>query len=400
MSSIKAVLRKKANSQKLYPIALRIIKDRKATFIYIGQYIKQIDWDNKNSVVKKSHPDFLFINQLILNKMSEANKKLIDAEMEVNYQSVTAIKSKVLNKKNEDFFLISNYYLNQLKNRKQFHQVDIEKQRLQVFKKFIKKETFNLGEFDVRLMKEFENHLSTKRNLSKRTIANYMITIRTILNIAISDFSIKNVSYPFGKGKYQIKFPESVKIGLTIEEIKILENIKDITKAQKYALNAWLLSFYFAGIRVSDVLLLKWKDFLDNRLHYRMGKNKKLVSLKVPNKVKDILSQLERNEETVYLFKELEGVDLEDDKYLKTRIKTATRNFNRRLKMVADKAGIDKKLTMHIARHSFGNISGHKITIQMLQKLYRHSSITTTILYQSNFMQQDIDDALDKVVEF
>ena len=400
MSSIKAVLRKKANSQKLYPIALRIIKDRKATFIYIGQYIKQIDWDNKNCAVKKSHPDFLYINQLILNKKSEVNKKLIDAEMEINYQSVTAIKSKVLNKKNEDFFLISNYYLNQLKKRKQFHQVDIEKQRLQVFKNFIKKDTFSLGDFDLRLMKGFENHLSTKRKLAKRTIANYMITIRTILNIAISDFSIKNVSYPFGRGKYQIRFPESVKIGLTIEEIKILENIKDLTMAQQYALNAWLLSFYFAGIRVSDVLFLKWKDFLDNRLHYRMGKNKKLVSLKIPNKVKGILSQLEKNEETVYLFKELEGVDLDDDRYLKTRIKTATRNFNRRLKMVADKAGIDKKLTMHIARHSFGNISGDKITIQMLQKLYRHSSITTTILYQSNFMQQDIDDALDKVVEF
>jgi hypothetical protein len=41
----------------------------------------------------------------------------------------------------------------------------------------------------------------------------------------------------------------------------------------------------------------------------------------------------------------------------------------------------DKKLTMHIARQTFGNISGEKIPIQMLQKLYRHSSITTTIGY-------------------
>lgn len=55
---------------------------------------------------------------------------------------------------------------------------------------------------------------------------------------------------------------------------------------------------------------------------------------------------------------------------------------------------------MHIARHSFGNISGDRIPIQMLQKLYRHSSITTTIQYQSNFIQKDADDALDKVVNF
>ena len=55
---------------------------------------------------------------------------------------------------------------------------------------------------------------------------------------------------------------------------------------------------------------------------------------------------------------------------------------------------------MHIARHTFGNISGEKIPIQMLQKLYRHSSITTTIGYQQNFIHKDADDALDSVLAF
>jgi site-specific recombinase XerD len=67
---------------------------------------------------------------------------------------------------------------------------------------------------------------------------------------------------------------------------------------------------------------------------------------------------------------------------------------------VANKIGINKKLTMHIARHSFGNISGDQIPIQMLQKLYRHSSITTTINYQQNFMHKETDEALDKVINF
>lgn len=34
----------------------------------------------------------------------------------------------------------------------------------------------------------------------------------------------------------------------------------------------------------------------------------------------------------------------------------------------------------------------------MLQKLYRHTSITTTINYQANFMFKDADDALDAVI--
>ena len=55
---------------------------------------------------------------------------------------------------------------------------------------------------------------------------------------------------------------------------------------------------------------------------------------------------------------------------------------------------------MHIARHTFGNISGDKISIQMLQKLYRHTSITTTIGYQANFIHKDADEALDSVTNF
>jgi hypothetical protein len=34
----------------------------------------------------------------------------------------------------------------------------------------------------------------------------------------------------------------------------------------------------------------------------------------------------------------------------------------------------------------------------MLQKLYRHSSITTTIGYQSSLIHKDADDALDAVL--
>jgi site-specific recombinase XerD len=65
---------------------------------------------------------------------------------------------------------------------------------------------------------------------------------------------------------------------------------------------------------------------------------------------------------------------------------------------VAPAAGIQKPLTMHIARHTFGNISGDRIPIQMLQKLYRHTDIKTTIGYQANFIHKDTDEALEAVI--
>lgn len=400
MSSVSPFLVKRANSKSLHPITIRIIKDRKPSYIYLGQAIKMNQWDSKNCRVKNTHPDYLEINQLIITKLSKANKSLLNAEIKEENLSSKNIKRKIVSKEMGDFFAFSKIYLKSIEDRKQFHQYDIDYHRIEVFKDFVKKDKLYFNELNTELIKQFENYLLNKRNLRPRTVANYMITFRTIFNLAISKSKTNIQFYPFGKGKYQIRFPETRKIGLNIDEIIILENINGITKAQQYALNAWLISFYFAGIRVSDVLKLKWVDFLDNRLNYRMGKNNKLVSLKVPDKVINILNRLDKDKDSIYLFKELEGVNLNDNKRLRTRIKTATRNFNRRLELVAVKADIDKKISMHIARHSFGNISGDKIPIQMLQKLYRHSSVTTTILYQSNFVQKDTDAALEKVIDF
>lgn len=400
MSSVTPFLIKRANSKKLHPITIRIIKDRRSSYLYIGQCIKLNQWDSKNGRVKKTHPDYLEINQLIISKLSKANKSMIVSELEEKNLSSKSIKLKIKTTNHDDFFSVSKQYLKGIEAREKFHQYNIEKHRIIVFKEFVKKDKLSFNELNTDVLKAFEIHLIHNKNLKQRTVANYLITIRTIFNLARSSSMAKIDNYPFGKGKYQIKFPETKKIGLTMDEIKILENMKTLTKAQRYAVNVWLLSFYFAGIRVSDVLMLKWKDFFDDRLYYRMKKNGKLVSLRTPEKVTVILNKLERTQESIYLFKELEGVNLNDKKRLRTRIKTATRNFNRRLELAAIKGGIDKTISMHIARHSFGQISGDKIPIQMLQKLYRHSSIKTTILYQSNFMQSDTDEALDKVIDF
>ncbi|MFZ1257558.1 MAG: hypothetical protein WAR77_14450 [Saprospiraceae bacterium] len=70
------------------------------------------------------------------------------------------------------------------------------------------------------------------------------------------------------------------------------------------------------------------------------------------------------------------------------------------LQKLAFELGINKKLTMHIARHTFGNLSGDRIPIQMLQKLYRHTSILITIGYQANFINKNTDEALDLVLKY
>lgn len=401
MATVRVVLRKKKNKAGLYPISVRITKDRKSSYLNTGQYIDAKFWDERNRNVRKSHPNSKVLNNFIITKVAEANDKVLKSEMKTEYETVSEIKDKIVVSKKLDFFDVANMHLKNLKNRNKHHQYDTEFGRLKKFKEFLDKDVLPFNQLNVALLKKFETHLLHQKNLSPRTVVNYLILIRTIYNLAISESITDRGLYPFGKGKMTIRIPEAQKIGFTADEIQILENAKDITEAQQKAIHIWLISFYFAGIRVGDVLKLKWSDFNDGRLLYRMNKNSKLVSLKIPEKAIEIFKYYkEQSPNDELVFPQLKDVNLNDTEEVSKRTQSITRNLNRRLKIAAKQLGIKKNISMHIARHSFGNISGDKIPIQMFQKLYRHSSVTTTIRYQANFIHKDADDTLDSVVNF
>ena len=401
MATVRAVLRKKKNRAGLCPIAIRITKDRKSTFVSTGQYIHEKYWDERNRTVRKSHPNAKAINNYILNKVADANRKMLEAEMKPEYQTVSEIRNKVIVKKELDFFAVANIHLQNLKERNKHHQYDTEHGRLKKFKAFLNKEELSFSELTPSLLKRFEGYLLENKKRSPRTAVNYLILIRTIYNLAISEAIVDRGRYPFGKGKVTIRIPESQKIGLNKGEIQKLESANNLSEAQQNAVNVWLISFYFAGIRIADVLQLKWSDLVDGRLHYRMDKNSKLVSLKIPEKASKIFDILENlNLQNNLIFPYLKNTNLRNPQDVSVRIQSVTRNLNRALKRAAKQLDIKKNMSMHIARHSFGNISGDKIPIQMLQKLYRHSSVTTTIRYQANFIHKDADSALDKVINF
>lgn len=267
---------------------------------------------------------------------------------------------------------------------------------------FAKTDNLQFREIDEAFLRRFMTFLKTKKGNSQRSIINTLVVIRTIYNRAIKMGIIDRKYYPFGADKIRIKFPETEKIGLSVEEMRTLEALENLTPQEQHARNVWLFSFLLAGMRVGDVLQIRWSDIYDSRLLYRMNKNEKLLSLKLPEKIYPILEiyEVDKQNEDDFIFPEMKKANLKNPKDVLAKTKTATKKFNKYLASVAKKAGIHKKLTMHIARHTFGNISGDKIPIQTLQRLYRHSSITTTINYQSNFIHKDFDEALDSVVNY
>ena len=402
-SSIKVTLRKKANKQGLFPLAVRITKNRKTTYLYIGHYIAIKYWDEGNREVRKSHPNSIRLNNLLIKKLAEANQTLIDLQTHQNDISSKQIKEEIATPLTKTSFKeIADNYLDNLEKTNKLQRLSSDKARVGHFIRFVDNDDLSFREIDEALLRRFSLYLKTARKVSQRSVINNLIVIRTLYNKAIRLGIVDRKLYPFGADKIRIKFPESEKVGLTIEEIQSIEALEDLTEQQSHARNVWLFSFYLAGMRVGDVLMIKWSDIYDGRLHYRMGKNEKLLSFKLPEKITSLLRRYyeDRRSSEDFVFPEMNNADLKNPKDVFNKVKTANKKFNKYLVHIADKAKINKKLTMHIARHSFGNISGDRIPIQMLQKLYRHSTVTTTINYQANFMHKETDDALEKVINF
>ena len=402
-SNAKIVLRKKPNSKGLYPLAIRITKNRRSTYQYVGHYIDLEDWDEKNIRVRKSNPNADSLNKLLSKELSNANKALIDLQSEHKDAPANQIKKELYALGNTStFFELAQEHLDELKVAEKLNRLSTDSALVSYILKFNKSKQLSFQEIDERFLKKLMIYLKVEHSLAETSIMNILVFIRLLFNRAIKLKIVSRELYPFGGDKIKIKFPETNKIGLNIIEVRAIEALDNLTLAEMHTRNVWLFSFNFAGMRVTDVLWIKWSDIYDDRLHYRMNKNSKLLSLKIPDKVLKILDYYrdDKRYATDFVFPELKKANLDDAKDIYNKRKTATKKFNDNLKSIAKKAKIDKKVTMHIARHTFGNIAGDSIHPLMLQKLYRHSDLKTTLNYQANFIHKEADDALDSVVNF
>lgn len=409
MSSIKVILRTKLNKDGTQALALQITKDRKKSIMHIGQSIRATDWDAIKQRVKKSHPNSARLNNFLMTKLAEANDKILEVQTTTEYSSAQSLKSNIKPKAGILFFSQAEDYIEDLRVAGKYNRFSADKPRIGHFKEFMKDSDIAFAEISPGLLDKFvlflrQYHVGkkNKKAMSERTIVNHLAVIRSVFAYARRNKVIEKGLTPFGGDDgIKIVFPDTTKVGLSIEDVEKLEQVELLNPRHDHARNLWLFSFYFAGMRVSDIFRLRWSDFHDGRLHYVMGKNDKGGSLKVPEKVVAIIEKykkFKRNSDDL-VFEELRGVDLQNDYEAQRVIALKNQAINIILRdNVASIAELSTVPKMHIARHTFGSLAGDAIPIQMLQKLYRHSHVSTTISYQGNFTNQDADDALDAVI--
>lgn len=128
---------------------------------------------------------------------------------------------------------------------------------------------------------------------------------------------------------------------------------------------------YSAGLRISEIINLKWQDinFDRNIIHIKRAKGKKDRIVMLSQKVKENLLTLDRDNKT-YVFVTNRG-----KKYTQRTIQKIIEN-------AAKRARIEKKITPHTLRHSFAtHLLETGTDIRYIKDLLGHENIKTTLVY-------------------
>lgn len=134
-----------------------------------------------------------------------------------------------------------------------------------------------------------------------------------------------------------------------------------------------LYLLYATGIRCGELINLKIKDvkFEDNVIVIKHGKGDKSRIVIMPDRLKKLLLEyLRRESPSTFVFEGQDGGRYSNSSVQKV-VKKAVVN-----------AGIDKKVTPHMLRHSFAtHLHDSGMDIRNIQRLLGHSSTKTTEIY-------------------
>ena len=386
--------------QKEHLLMLRITVNRKRARIALMYSVHPNHFISKASnfkFIRANHPNHVKINSYLAEQIDKAKTSAQNIQKEGKLITSFEIKRRMLENIGKSFFEYAEKKINSRKEKGEIGSYKKYNAVISSIREFIgEKNDIAFEEIDTNFLERYRTHLINDGK-KQTTIHGYMSKIRTLFNDAVYDRVLQLTNSPFPG--YKLRQGKPLKDRLNLEEIVKIEEL-DLPEGSLIwnVCNAFLFSFYNAGIRISDILLMKWDNIKDDRLVYTMFKTNKVHSLKLKEKPVAILEKYKgRGESYIFPFFS-DRYDYSDPMFLHNQIGAKTALINKYLKDVGKKAGISKNVTTHTARHSFADIARQKTdNIYNLSKTLGHSSLKVTEAYLASFDEKAIDDTLDSM---
>ena len=186
------------------------------------------------------------------------------------------------------------------------------------------------------------------------------------------------------------------------EELEILVSKYDtITQPRrKEFLEMFLFSFHACGLRLVDVMTLRWKDIDFKKKEIRKvqvkTRNRNTIPLSEP--VIRILDKW-RGRNKVYVFDLLsENFDLADSEALYMRRNSWNNTINTALKSISKDLGWNINLTFHVARHTWAVLAlANGAAISEISRLLGHTTTGVSEKVYANYLHETLSSVVDKL---
>ncbi|MBU3659371.1 MAG: site-specific integrase [Flavobacteriales bacterium] len=381
MPKIRVVLRMdKINSDGKCPLNYYITLNGKTIKKTSGFSIRPKNWDSVRRKIKGGPKDLLRIEAGLSEKIAEFKRYFLSLDATGGVISRKTVDDFFNDFRFDDFY---SYYEGILLKRIELKKSTREKYVLclKILKEFCKKKKlFNIRFIDITLsfIEEFDKYLIYQLNLSSDSAYNYHKCLKYVFNQALKDDLI--VKSPYFGFKAEKAERRKVVIPLSLEEIRVIEEL-EIPKTNKVLNNvqdAFLLMLN-TGVRYSDLfsISLENKKTIPSSL-----KGERLAYIEIVQKKTEQNVLIPLNTKSRSILNKLRARNKLNIKTDCLVPKITNQALNRNLKIIGEMAGIDKKLTCHLARHSFAcNLLNNKISLECVSRLLGHRSIKSTMIY-------------------
>lgn len=341
MYSIAAILHSRPDKNGLHKIQIRIIYQRKKSYLKTKFKVKQSQFD----VQVINHPNATYINESIKGEIEKIEKRLIVS----GFNDVKTVVKKIESEAPTVYKFIESIV--DLKSDK------LAKGTLAHITSIGNKIPEDLQFTDVnnKWLERFEASL-WKKKLDGNTVHANMKRLKSLLKLARKDGLIAREQYE----DYQVpKYKQKLVEYLTEEEIQSFQKLtfslgeSGIKRAGYY----FLLSCY-TGYRISDAKRFDFENMVQgDKIVLRTAKNKEVVAIPIHSRLQVVLDYIKEN-----------SLDLSEH-HVRAYVKSICRL-----------AGIKKHIKFHSSRHSFAMLlMANGFTIDEVGELIGDSELITKV---------------------
>ena len=370
------LLKHRIDKRGLCPIAVRIVKDRRVLATKTTGYkVPPMSWDDAAKRVTLREPNYVTINAMLKRIISDYEMEFMRSEL----LGIHVTKERVMKVLNGGGVTTDYYSYCEQVIAVKYNKKETKRQHLSELTKLRQfSPSLHFSDIDFNFLNRYRSWMIKARGNTDNTAWKSLKAMYAMVNHAMKEGLLaENPFKNFDRGKYVQGRREYLELSeLNQIEALLQTNIPERLKLVGY----YYLFMCYTGLRYNDATM-----FFNAKKHIIQGERIVMVTEKWGTVV------------DIYIHKRLRPVLA----YVSANpIKMLNQDFNAEMKQIALLTGINKKLTAHTARHTFGAaLAEMDVPIEKAQLLLGHKDIDSTKIYY-HIKNKSLDKEIQKFDNF